>query len=214
MKTSCLLLIFITALLKANGQSDSAISKPANIRLAYNSSIIYPGAAIGIDFPVQDILFTKHWNNGDSMSILRQRFISGSIGYYHHRGFHDNIYILPEWVMRRTPGKTWFTEFNFGLGYSRTFLGGTTYNVAENGVVSIIHAAGYSYAMAAAGFGVGYNLSYRNTPFALYTRFNLLIMFPYNSTVYPRPTLEIGMIYDPPHFMERKLRHIHKIKHV
>jgi hypothetical protein len=197
---------------KSNGQVDSAITKPSDFRVAYNSSLIYPGAALGIDFPVQYIEVIKHRNDGHSKTILKQRFISGTLGFYHHKGFHDNIYILPEWVMRRSKGEHWYSEFNFGLGYSRIFLGGTTYKVDGNGNVSIIPLAGFSYAVAAAGFGMGYNLIARNIPFSIYSRFNMLAMFPYNSTIYPRPALEIGIVYSPAHFLIRQLHVVQKGK--
>jgi hypothetical protein len=112
--------------------------------------------------------------------------------------------------MRRSKGGPWFTEFNTGLGYSRTFLGGTTYRVDESGNVSIVPAAGYSYAIASVGYGVGYNS--KNMPVSLYSRLSMLFMFPYNSTIYPRPTLEVGLIYIPVHFLERKIKTFHKEK--
>ena len=195
------------------GQIDTASLHSSNLRAAYNSSLIYPGATIGIDFPVHYITFTKYRKDSTSKSLYKLRFFSASLGYYHHQGFHDNLYILPEWVMRRSKPGPWFTEFTAGLGYSRTFLGGTTYRVDESGNVSIVPLAGFSYAVAAVGFGVGYNYFVtKNIPVCIYSRLNLLVMFPYNSTIYPRPTLEIGIIYTPPHLFERKISTIYKKK--
>jgi hypothetical protein len=197
------------------GQTDSFRIMPANVRIAYNTSIIYPGVTIGIDIPLQSIELTKLRNDGTSKNIYKLRFLSATLNYYHHPGFHDNLYILPEWVMRRAKAGPWFKEFNVGLGYSRTFLGGTTYKVDESGNVSIVPLAGYSYAIAVVGFGFGYNYSVtKNIPLCIYSRLNMLVMFPYNSTFYPRPTLEAGIIYTPLHFLERKLVPIHKNKGV
>jgi hypothetical protein len=115
--------------------------------------------------------------------------------------------------MRRAKPGPWFTEFSAGLGYSRTFLGGTTYKVDESGNVRIVPAAGYNYAIAAVGFGLGYDYSVsKKKPLCIYSRLNLLMMFPFNSTFYPRPTLEIGIIYNPVHFLERKINTIHQKK--
>jgi hypothetical protein len=213
LKTTYLILVLIVIIVKANGQVDSTIIRPSDFRVAYNSSIIYPGAALGIDYPIQEIQLTKSWNDGHSKTIIKKRYISGILGFYHHKGFHDNIYIIPEWVMRRSRGGPWFTEFNAGLGYSRTFLGGTTYKVDEMGNVTIIPAVGFSYAIAAIGYGVGYNYSVKKRiPVSVYTRLSMLLMFPYNSTIYPRPTIEIGLIYIPVHFLERKIKTFHKEK--
>lgn len=195
------------------GQTDSASLFPANLRVAYNSSIIYPGVTASIDFPVQNIDLTKFRNDGTSKNIFKIRFVSATLGYYHHEGFHDNFYFIPEWVMRRANPGPWFTEFTAGFGFSRTFLGGTTYKVDESGNVSIVPLAGYSYAIASVGYGLGYNYSVtKKIPLSIYSRLNMLVMFPYNSTFYPRPTLEVGIIYKPVHFLERKLTSIHKKK--
>ncbi len=212
LKTTCLILLQIVLMVKASSQVDSTITRPSDFRVAYNSSLIYPGAALGIDYPIQEIQLTKSWKDGRSKTIVKQRYLSGTLGFYHHKGFHDNIYILPEWVMKRSKGEYWFSEFNFGLGYSRTFLGGTTYKVDENGNVSIIPLAGYSYAIAVAGFGMGYNLKAGNIPFSIYSRINMLAIFPYNSTIYPRPALEIGIVYAPAHFLSKQMQIIHKEK--
>src|SRR5664280_2335386 len=166
------------------GQIDTASLHSSNLRAAYNSSLIYPGATVGIDIPVQCITFTKYRKEGTSKTIDKLRFFSASLSYYHHQGFHDNLYILPEWVMRRSRPGPWFTEFTAGLGYSRTFLGGTTYKVDETGNVSIVPLARFSYAIAVVGFGVGYNYFVtKNIPVCIYSRLNMLMMFPYNSTI-------------------------------
>jgi hypothetical protein len=207
------LYILIFAFQISFSQNDSARLLPANLRIAYNSSIIYPGAAVGIDFPVQSIELTNIKSDGSSKSVCKLRFLSATLGYYHHEGFHDNIYLIPEWVMRRSKAGTWFTEFSAGLGYSRTFLGGTTYTVNNNGIVNIVPLAGYNYAIAAFGYGLGYNYSTKKKiPLCIYSRLSLLLMFPYNSTIYPRPTLELGLSYTPSHFLERKICTIHKEK--
>src|SRR5690554_8160680 len=87
--------------------------------------------------------------------------------------------------MRRTNQKGLFTEFSPKLGYSRTFLGGTTYQVNENGNVSIKKMAGYNYALVSLGVGLGYDFSVsKSKPIAIYSKINMLTMFPYNSTIY------------------------------
>jgi hypothetical protein len=193
-------------------QTDSMIFIPASIRLAYNSSLIYPGAASSLDFPVRNIELIK-LKNDTFKSISKSRFISFNLGYYHHYGFHDNLYIMPEWIMRRANPGPFFTEFSAGLGYSRTFLGGTTYRVDESGNISIVPWAGYSYAIAAIGLGFGYDYtSAKKISLSFYSRLKMLVLFPYNSTFYPRPTLELGIIYKPEKFLSRKVHVVHKMK--
>ena len=45
--------------------------------------------------------------------------------------------------MRRTKSRGFLTEFSPEVGLSRTFLGGTTYKVDDNGNVTIKKLAGY-----------------------------------------------------------------------
>ena len=195
-------------------QNDSTLARPSNIRIAFNGSLIYPGALVGIDVPMQEVLLVKQWKDGGAAFITKQRYLTANLGYYHHPGFHDNLYVLPEWVMKRTKGTKWFTEFSAGLGYSRTFLGGTTYRVDEAGNVSIVPLAGYSYAVLATGFELGFNTKAMGVPFSVYSKFSMLVFFPYNSTIYPRPTIEIGVQYSPGRFLVRTFKLVHKEKGV
>jgi hypothetical protein len=131
-------------------------------------------------------------------SFVKGRFISGNINWYHHPEFHDNLYLTIEWVMRRTRYKGFISEFSAGPGYSRTFLGGTTYRVDDNGVVSIKKLAGFNYALLTIGGGLGYDFSMKKKlPLSTVAKLNFISMFPYNSTVYFRPVLELGIRYTP-----------------
>jgi hypothetical protein len=196
--------VFILALLGCTlcqAQNDSTGKKYSfkyNLKLAYYSTIIYPGASAGIEFPIQKLnsgLAEKYKKN---RTIYRSRFISGNLNWYHHPYFHDNLYLTAELVMRRTNSNGFISEFSFGPGYSRTFLGGTTYRVNESGDISIVTLAGYNYALLTIGGGFGTDLSVkRKMPFSAVARMNLISMFPYNSTVYIRPVLEIGLRYSP-----------------
>jgi hypothetical protein len=186
-------------------QTDSLNSRDFNssgISLAFNSSLIYPGVRIGIELPVYTVVRIKSHDEKAVNKLIKDRFASFNAGWYHHPDFHDNIYFTAEWRMRRTNKGGFFTEFSPGLGYSRTFLGATTYVVDNNGEVTIDKLAGYNYALLTFGGGLGYNFSEKKRlPLSLFCRFNILTMFPYNSTFYIRPVMELGLIYKPVHFM-------------
>jgi hypothetical protein len=184
-----------------HAQSDS-ISKlntcEYNLKLAYISSLIYPGISTGIEFhlgKMDSVISVRHPKN---KSIARTRFISANINWYHHPAFHDNLYLTAEWVMRRTRINGFISEFSFGPGFSRTFLGGTTYIINETGDVSVVKLAGYSYALLTIGGGIGIDFTVKkHLPFSTVAKMNLITMFPYNSTVYFRPVLELGIRYTP-----------------
>jgi hypothetical protein len=100
--------------------------------------------------------------------------------------------------MRRTKYSGFISEFSAGPGFSRTFLGGTTYKVDENGNISVIKFAGYNYALITIGGGFGYDFSMKKQlPLSAFAKMNLITMFPYNSTIYFRPVLELGIRYTP-----------------
>jgi len=193
-----ILIIFYCTLCPA--QSDSIIKSPDrhyNLKLSYNSSLIYPGISTGIEFPVRPVK-EKELKRLHNKYIIKDRFISGNLSWYHHPDFHDNLYLTAEWVMRKTGPEGFISEFSSGFGYSRTFLGGTTYRVSDNGNISVIKLAGYNYALITIGGGFGYDFSVKKQlPFSTFAKMNLLSMFPYNSTIYLRPVLEFGIRYTP-----------------
>ena len=132
------------------------------------------------------------------LSGSKNRFISGNLNWYHHPDFHDNLYLTAEWLMRRTRNTGFVSEFSAGPGFSRTFLGGTTYKVDDQGNISVVKWAGYNYALITIGGGLGYDLTVKKQlPVMAIAKMNLIVMFPYNSTMYFRPVLEIGIRYTP-----------------
>lgn len=167
----------------------------SNIKLAYNASILYPGFRGGVEHPLRIENWTKYRHNGSEKHFTRTRLWSLELGYYHHPTFHDNLYLLGGWIMRKVHPHGFFTEFSPALGYSRTFLGGTTYTVDDfTGEVHRLRAAGYNYAMLSIGGGLGFKLK---SQFSAYFRPSLLLMYPSNNIVYLRPTVELGVLYTP-----------------
>jgi hypothetical protein len=203
-------LIFLFFTLLCFPQRDSLNSKAyvsSNISLAFNGSLIYPGIRSGIEIPVSTADLIISQKSKDPKLMTRDRFITLNAGWYHHPDFHDNLYLTAEWRMRRTSEGGFFSDFSPGIGYSRTFLGGTTYEVNDNGDVIIKKLAGYNYALVTVGGGAGYNFSEKKgIPAALYSRLNILMMFPYNSTIYLRPAIELGIIYKPVCFLPVKVK--------
>jgi hypothetical protein len=178
----------------------------SSLKISYNSSIIYPGTRIGAEFP---IIKNRYYNYKDSKinaTFVKDRLISINLSWYHHSDFHDNLYLTAGYTMRRAKSKGFMIEFSPEIGMSRTFLGGTTYKVDNNGNVTIEKLAGYYYALISACGGIGYDFSMTTAkPYIAFIKINLLMMFPYNSTIYLRPAMEIGIIYKPPHFLSLKV---------
>jgi hypothetical protein len=187
----------------AYAQKDSLYAK-AGLKTAYMGSIIYPGLKFGIEQPikVKRIDKTKSWG---VKSIYLEKYLTINLAYYHHPTFHNNLYLLAEWQMRRQKSKGLFFEFAPGLGFSRTFLGGATYDVSDEGKVTKKNLAGYNYAMISIAGGLGYDFSKKiNSPFKVYLKPSIFFLLPYNSFFYGRPTIEIGMIYSSFQFLKNK----------
>ena len=71
----------------------------------------------------------------------------------------------------------------------------------------MIKAAGYGYMAATIGGGAGYNFyGWAKIPVSLFFDLNMLFMFPYNSTVYFRPVMQLGLIFRPSDFFPFNLR--------
>lgn len=186
-------------------RSEEKIS--SNLKLAYNSSLIYPGVRTGIESPISRTYFIRLLKSGNVKKIVKDQFITTNLSWYHHPNFHDNLYTTMGWTMRRTRSTGFFTEFSPEIGCSRTFLGGTTYKVNDNGDIAVEKLAGYNYALVSLGGGIGYDFSVvKSKPFLAFYKLNLLTMFPYNSTIYMRPAMELGLIYKPSHFLPFKVR--------
>ncbi len=205
MKTtkSILLILFTICVSKGFGQtSDSTYHPKSEIKLSLLGSIKYPGLRLGVELPLRlkEVIKTKK-----PKTIYKVRSLTFNAGYYHQKDFHDNFYFTAEWQMRRICEKGWFSEFAPGIGYSRTFLGGTTYTVGDNGVISIHKFAGFNYAVITLAAGFGYDFSLRKSaPLKIFGKLSMLSMFPYNNRVYLRPTIETGIVYAPKAFLKTK----------
>jgi hypothetical protein len=183
------------------------------IKAAYMGSIVYPGFKIGIErpFSVKQIDKRKYWG---VKTILKEKFLSLNVGFYHHPTFHDNLYILAEYEKRRQQPKGMFLEFSTGLGYSQTFLDGTIYKVDDLGEVTSSTSGGYGYGMFSIATGIGYDFSQKDdtNPLKIYLKPSIVVMAPYNNLVHLRSTIEIGAIYPLESFLKAKPNYSYKLK--
>jgi hypothetical protein len=200
-----ILSVFLSLTILCFSQPDTLVIRRkvcSALKISLDGAVLYPGAGMGLEFPAYSVVLIRQSGAKDSTVKVKDRFVSVNAGWYHHEDFHDNLYFTAKWIMRRTNKKGFFTEFCPGLGYSRTFLGGTTYRVENDGTVDIVKAAGYNYMVVTVGGGFGFNFSEsKGIPLSLYYDFNILTMFPYNSTIYFRPVMELGLIFTPHNFI-------------
>jgi hypothetical protein len=187
--------------------SDTVVLKSPGLALSYNTSLIYPGFRCGAEIPQRIIHLIKTKKHEKEVNIDKERYLTVNLSFYHHPSFHNNLYLTAGWTMRRLNQSGFFTEFAPEIGISRTFLNGTTYRVNDNGNVSIEKGAGYFYALLSLGGGIGYDAGKtKKMPFSIFSRFNVLTLFPYNSTFYFRPSINIGIIYKAKLFSVSKVK--------
>jgi hypothetical protein len=190
-------LIFSSVLLwctTLKAQNSSYENPTTNIKFAY-MGVKSPGFKIGIERPfrIKQINKTKRWG---TKTILKEHSLSANFGYYHHKEYHNNLFILGEWQYRRVQPKGMFYEFASGVGYSRTFIDGISYKTDNQGNVKARRFAGNNYGMFSLATGIGYDFEKKNIlPAKLYLKSSIYIFAPYNSFFYVRPTIEVGFSY-------------------
>jgi len=184
--------------------TDTTFDCTPSLKAAYLGSLIYPGAKIAFEFPTALYTVTKSKRHSEKI-YRKEKSVNALIGMYYHADFHTNVFLLAERQWRRIRTSGWFTEFAPGMGISRTFLGGTTYRVSDAGAVSTKPLAGYTYVLFSISAGMGYDFQKLwSKPFRVYSRVSLLIMAPYNSFIYARPTIELGIITNPSLFNKKQ----------
>lgn len=184
-----ILLLISTVFIQAQQIGDYT---PGNgVRLSYMGSVTYPGFKIGYERTFREIEATEPLL--DKKSYTKEKYISYSLGMYHHPTFHDNYFAQIEWNMRHQRNKGLFYEFASGAGISRTFLNGATYNVDHAGDVSKVPMAGNFFALLSVSGSMGYNFSITgNLPGKIFLKPGLMFLLPYNKLAYTRPTVEVG----------------------
>lgn len=176
-------------------QTQKKENHPIKLRISYLGSIIHLGFKTGIEYPVRvkEILRPT-----DSIAIEKVQSISVNIGFYYHKNFHFNNFFTVGYLWRRTNRHGWFADVEPQIGFSRTFIDGTTYIVNEANEVNNKSLAGDWFALTKLSFSIGKTLN--NTkhfkwPMQIYARPSFLLLFPYNNFFYLRPSIEVGTIF-------------------
>ena len=195
------------AVTDAAPDSESTFYRPQTaLRAAYLGALIYPGFRLGIERPFKSTQVTKV-RSRKVKTRYRIRYLAYSFGMYHQPDFHNNFMLNAEYLARRQRSGGFYTESNFGLGMSRTFLTSPAFEVLEDGTVQQRSLAGNWFAMGTVGLTMGYNNALlHKKPYAFYMKHQWLLMFPHNGFILPRPTLELGFQYQLENFWKASPR--------
>jgi hypothetical protein len=182
------------------------------IRVALLGALIYPGFEVGVERPYQYTQIDKV-KPGKTATFYKERYLSYSLGMYHHPDFHTNYFLQTEWLARRQKSKGFFYESAFGVGLSRTFVDGATFSVSDNGEVANEPFSGNWYGLASIGISIGYNANIRQgKPYSIYLKNRMIVLFPHNSLFNLRPTVELGFIYNLSGFLQSKPKYVSEVR--
>lgn len=176
-------------------------------------SILYPGLSAGWELPFRTAEIHKTRENGERI-VHRERYFAGDLSLYHHKGYHTNCYLLGSINLKRTADRGFFTLVSVGTGVSRTFFGATTYLVNANGDIEQEKLSGHWYfaLSVAAAIGKDFQYSKLNWPGSIFFKPSALVMMPYASTIYWRPSLELGIKYRLDHVLVHAVPNTAKYK--
>lgn len=170
-------------------------SPTTGIRAAYVGAILFPGVKAGVERPYTYTQIDRV-KPQKTKTFYRERYLSYSLGMYHHPTFHSHYFLQTEWIARRQKSNGFYREGGLGLGLSRTFVDGAAFSVSDNGEVVKEPMSGNWYGLATVSGGFGYNARMKSgKPYSVYLKNQLLFFFPHNSLVNLRPTIEIGFNY-------------------
>ena len=153
----------------------------------------HPGLKTGIEFPITEKNREKLKKEKIRVSTSKL-YIAPNIGLYHHKRFHNAFFTELEIGYRKTFYSGFGLELSSGLGYTRSFLSGKTYEVSDSGEVDTVLFAGSSYFTPSLSLKL--NKKTKNSLYYIGSR--VLFTMPYNTGEYPVPNLvfEFGIKKD------------------
>lgn len=188
------LILFFSNQLQAQDFKSRNHHTGTGIKTSYLGSVIYPGFSLGIDRPYKITEVNKRFMK-KPLAFYKERYYGLSINMYHHSDFHTNLFVLGEWTNRRQYNKGLYIESTIGLGLSRTFIDGATFEVTDSGEIRKVSLAGSFYGLGNIAFALGYNFGMKgNTPFNVFLKPGALLFFPFNNDWLERYTIQTGFI--------------------
>lgn len=194
--------------------ADTTYRPQPQVRAAYVGSLIYPGILLQVDYPLRVVKKERVNKQSEILSRLyKEKYVSGQFMTYYHPSLHSNFMLSAHWLARQQMRGGWFSDLGLGLGLARTFYTSPTYTVDAQGNAKRVFLAGNFYALGSLDLAVGYNPTLRkSTAWSYFLRASVLVFFPANSLVYPRPMLAIGATYHLGKYWQAKPKYISKTR--
>lgn len=159
--------------------------------------VVKPGFKIGAEMPIRTVQRTKAKANGKIRIVENQLYGTLNMWFSHTKGFNNALVVNTEFAYRKIRKCGFKTEVGIGIGLMRTFLDGTTYEVDNEGSVSIDKWAGSYFFLPSLSCGIGYNFENKhpNIPLTATLKPSLFFQTPFNSYSLPHIAVELGFSY-------------------
>ncbi len=193
-KNLCLSYLLLTSQLIFSQLQTAPVKGGLVFHISLVGTIKYPGLKVGADYLVITKNIDKEKHNGSHKLITKNRYLTGNIGVYYHKGYNTNMFLLVGYLLERTNQNGWQRSFEPQIGISRTFINAPVYKVTDAGQVKKVRAAGDFYLAPAlsVGFGKDFSVKHPDNPLRLFTRATLFMNYPYNNFIYARGMIEAG----------------------
>jgi hypothetical protein len=201
MTSQSFIVLLLAGLLSTSacGQTASAdtTSRPLLLSVSYfGETITHYGFSVGAD----QTLHAWHRQKQRSDGTLKTRdhaWVAGlHLAAYRHPRNHYGVIVYPTLGYTRTKTRGAFFQTGISLGYMRIFLDGETYQVNAGGELERVRLASRGALLPGVYIGWGKDLSRtRGIPLIWQVKPSLWLQMPYNTTVLPRLSLEVGVIY-------------------
>lgn len=192
-KSSYLSFVFFLCVAKVHAQEEvkgSETKSKAPISLSYyGNTLVHKGAKLSIDWVWLEVVKTR---GKKDKRITRGLYTTPNVSFYKHKDSHTGLRVGVDGIWRRSKTKG-FREFGIGLGYFRRFNAGETWEVSSDGSVTNLKGASRGYLSPSFSVATGRTFVLKNeTMLTPFIRWNVDILFGYNSGSLPTTSLEIG----------------------
>ena len=200
-----------TGLLYSQSKPDTVIVKNESpLSISYLGDYIFTKPGFRLSW--QNTLIKTTLKKKTSLEVTRVLYNPINIGWYHHKGYNSALMISSGIGYRSIRPKGFIKGAGIDLGFMRTFINGTTYEVEEDGSINTV-AGGYFYGNVNLSVEAGWDFQKTGKfiPLCSFIKLNGLMQFPYNSGMLFHVMGEIGVKYPIPVKDKMKRRYKSKI---
>lgn len=179
---SALLFVWFFSYAQGDLSNNSVRKYPVSIAY-FGDFYFHPGIKVGAQYPLLIKKYEKHKRSG-KIKYRERHLLSGlSLGYYHHTGLHNALFLTGEIGRRRILRSGVMFDYMYALGYERTFYPGKTFVVNDDNSIKKVPLAGGDYLFTGIALAMGKTrLIKRNQPFGWYIKQNVMLQIPYNNS--------------------------------